>query len=129
MELINQINLVSNDLIVTTLANTQTITDLLEDKEHVYVVKSVEQLQGAKTQLLIERSKQDNKNSYYLVLDVSDNNFDEQVVEYFNKNFIGNTFSRVLLVSHKQLNQKLNFLFDYTFVSFSVNEYSLDNLW
>lgn len=129
MELINQINLVNNDLIVTTLSNTQTINSLLEDKEHIYIVKTREDLDGIKTKLLISRSKEDIKNNYYIVLDLSDKKeFDSNLVTYFKLTFCENTFSRVLLVSHKQLNQNLNFLFDTTFVSFSVNEYSLDNL-
>jgi len=129
MELINQINLVNNDLIVTTLSNTQTIEELLNNKEFVYVVRNEKDLEWTKTQLLISRSQQDVKNSYYLVLDVSSESIiDEKLIEKFNEKFTWSTFSRVLLVSHKQLNQGLNYLFNKTFVSFSVNEYSLDNL-
>lgn len=129
MELINQINLVNNDLIVTTLSHTLTIDKLLENKEFVYVVKTRKDLDGSKTKLLISRSERDIKNNYYLILDVSENKeFDKELISYFKSTFTGNTFSRVLLVSHKQLNQNLNYLFDHTFVSFLVNEYNLDNL-
>lgn len=129
MELINQINLINNDLIVTTLFNTLSVKELLSIEEFICVINKKEDFESDKTKLLISNSKKDTENNYYLILDISNNEkVDIELIEYFNKNFIWNTFRRVLLVTHKQLHQWINYFLEKTFLSFSSMEYSLNNL-